>query len=113
MIKFLLTLLLLVIVTNVSACPVSKIDAADCLFSKADRDHDNFISQQDIDVVTAEVLPWYLKFAWSAFGGSSKIMTECDQNKDKKISSEEIMDTTKDCIVPCDRRQKIIELLHC
>ena len=95
------------------ACKVSKLDAADCLFSKGDYDHDNQIGRGDIDKLTAEVLPWYLRWTFKAFGGTSQIMKECDRNGDGLIDSEEALEVETGCLEECDRRVKIVELMKC
>lgn len=95
------------------ACKVSKLDAADCLFSKGDYDHDNRIGNSDLEELTSEVLPWYLRLTFKAFGGTSQIMKECDQNGDGFIDSEEALEVETGCLEACDRRLKIFEIIKC
>ena len=95
------------------ACKVSKLDAADCLFSKGDYDHDNKLSNRDLDTLTANVLPWYLRWTFTAFGGTSRIMKECDRNRDGFIDAYEALEIDKDCLENCDRREKIIDIMNC
>lgn len=109
----LLMILSIFYLLSADACKVSKVDAVDCFFGKADRNGDDRVSMKDLEYVAATALPWYLRWGFSALGGTSQIMKECDLNGDKQISSEEALEASAGCLSECDRRSKTVELLQC
>ena len=96
---------------SVQGCP-TKTETVDCFFDKGDYDGDDGLSTGDLEKVVQNFLPWYIKIAFSTFGGVDQIMQDCDINGDGLISRDEAV-ASETCLETCDKRAQTISYLLC
>lgn len=89
------------------AC-TSKESAATCFF----RGHGDSMTKSDLTNTVNTYLPFYLRWGFNAFGGVGRVMKDCDENKDGKITREEAIHS-QSCMDTCEKRDNIISYLGC
>ncbi len=104
--SLLIVLCILYVSEAVETCP-SKQEAATCIFKTR-----GMLSESQVDKIIKDKLPWYTRWAYTAFGGTRKVFNDCDTNKDGYISEAEAMES-RECLNTCDIRKNVVELLQC
>ena len=95
----------------VQGCP-SKTEAVDCFLDKGDYDGDGGLSTGELEKVAQNFLPWYIRIAFSTFGGVDQIMQDCDINTDGLISRDKAV-ASGTCLETCDKRAQTMTYLMC
>ena len=94
------------------ACP-SKENALDCFYKKADIDHDGRISRNELRKSIDNYLPWYKRWPFKTFGGISRIMRDCDANRDGYLTKKEAYELDKTCLETCFKRSNTVSVFKC
>ena len=101
-------LVLYCILVSTSAACASKEEASDCFF----RSQNGGMTKIDVSKAISTYLPWYLRWGFKAFGGTERIMADCDENGDGVITRAESITSTT-CLDTCDKRDNVISYLNC
>ena len=104
-------LLLLFLSYRAAACPSKKV-ALNCFYEKADHNHDGFVSKNELSHAIDARLYFWQRPLFHAFGGVSRILKDCDLNKDNKLTQSEAK-VMKGCMDTCYKRKKTVDLFEC
>lgn len=110
--RFLLLILCYVLaIHHTKGCP-TKESAEDCFFKVADSNHDGYITKHELERAIYPRLGWFQSGAFRLFGGIQRILDDCDQNKDHKLTKKESLEMST-CLDSCFKRSKTIEIFNC
>jgi Ca2+-binding EF-hand superfamily protein len=108
-----LKILLLLSFTKLSiACP-SKKQSIECFYNIADTNSDGRITENELSKVISEYLPWWQWKAFELFGGTKRVIRDCDENLDGILTEKEAYDMDKTCLDSCFKRSAVEHVFNC
>ena len=95
-----------------TAC-ISKQAAVDCFYNKADNNKDGTITRQELTKAINDHLPWWEVKAFEFFGGTERILRDCDANQDGILTPSEAMEMSDTCLENCFKRTATAHVFEC
>ena len=103
---------LVVMFGQADAC-ISKQAAVNCFYSVADSNKDGTITRQELTKAIGDHLPWWQVKAFDFFGGTERILMDCDANKDGILTAAEAMEMSDTCLENCFKRTATAYVFQC
>lgn len=105
-------LVFLIFVVRANAC-ISKTMAVQCFYSVADTNNDGIVTKKELTTAITAHLPWWQVKAFDFFGGTDKILQDCDADKDGTLTASEAMEMTDTCLENCFKRTATAHVFDC
>lgn len=93
-------------------CP-TKEKALQCFYDMADRNGDGRISEKELSHAIYSRLRWWEKAGFAIFGGTSRVMDDCDLNGDGYLTMEEALQMPDTCMDTCSKKKSTVNLFKC
>jgi hypothetical protein len=102
--------LIIILLALAQSCP-SKKDAFQCIQRKLDTNRDHQLDKNEISHVSS-YLWWWQRIPFETFGGTDKIMEDCDGNLDGVLTAEESLNMGS-CLDSCFKIDHIFSVMGC
>lgn len=100
-------------VQTLSTACISKELAVQCFYGLADTNQDGMVELGELQKSIREHLPWWQTKAFDFFGGTDRIVRDCDANGDGILTPTEAMAMPATCLESCWKRAATAYLFNC
>lgn len=108
--KYIWTCMLCLVLVS-ATCPPREATIR-CFYDKADADGDNTVTRKELSNKVFSALSWYESVPFKVFGGISRIMADCDADRDGTLSVEESLNANN-CMDTCFKRRHTKNKFKC
>jgi Ca2+-binding EF-hand superfamily protein len=104
--------ILMLVQTHVIAC-ISKEEAIQCFYGVADSNNDGMVTKDELKKAIGDHLPWWQVKAFDFFGGTDRIVRDCDANQDGILTAAEAVTMSDTCLENCFKRTATAHVFDC